>query len=337
MKETLLYKFLVKTYLKLFDSYNMLVNKKYQKSVKNLLVSGQVEQYISELKIKREKENNIYYIIKRDNAKIGLLTYVSVFMGHIAYALAKGYIPVIDMQNFRSIYQKEASFRKDNVWEHFFEQPLNIGLNDIPKNAKIVYSPKFTHPLSPFTESLFDNKIRSFWKSIAFHFIRPNEKTKDYFENEFNNLLAGKKVLGLLYRGTDYLNLKPKNHPIQPSLTEFGLKVEELSKEWGRFDYFYLATDDETAFTHLNEKFPGKIIVNKRNYYDKVKNIRFLADATFDREDDEYLKGIEYLSSILLLSSCDSIIASQCAGTYAANFLRKDNFTHSYFFNLGFY
>ncbi len=86
--------------------------------------------------------------------------------------------------------------------------------------------------------------------------------------------------------------------------------------------------------------FPNKIIVNKREYYDD-SNIDYrahtLSDVSFDRENDTYLKGMEYLSSIIILTKCNSFIGGLTAGTYAVNYLNNKGFDHTYFFYTGTY
>ena len=41
----------------------------------------------------------------------------------------------------------------------------------------------------------------------------------------FNN---SKNILGVLTRGTDYISKKPKDHPIQPNITDV---INDVSKE----------------------------------------------------------------------------------------------------------
>ena len=325
-------------YVTVLDFYRYLGNIKYSRTVSRFMNRSNVEEKIQFLTDQISSDGKkTYYIIRRDNPTIGLFTFVSVFLGHIAYALEKGYIPIIDMQNFKSIYLDDNLVGKENAWEYYFEQPFNISLTDITGEDHVIYSTRYTQPASPFIDSLFNKAESHFWNLIAKNLVRLNNSTESYFLNEFQALLEGKRILGLLYRGTDYLSLKPLNHPIQPSLDLFADTVISLKGKWGDFDGFYLATDDERAFNFLNEKFPGMLIVNKRTYYDKVGDIKYLAEATFNRNNDSFLKGLEYLSSIILLSACDSIIASPCAGTYAANFFKQKDFENEYFFNLGFY
>jgi hypothetical protein len=253
--------------------------------------------------------------------------YVPVYP-QIAYALEKGYIPIIDMQSHRNPFTNSVG--EINAWELYFKQPCGIGLNQIEKGAKCIYSLEYFGPKSPFLSSLFDEKEKEFWKIIASKFIIFNDFVGSYINKEANNLLKGGKTLGLLFRGTDYTALKPKNHPIQPNVEQFIEQIKISLEKWGDFDLFYLATEEQRIVQRL------QILVNSRSYYDNFGS-DFLFKASFERENDEFLKGLEYLSSIIILSRCNSIIAGACAGTYAASFFKEDYFNNEYFFNYGLY
>lgn len=337
-KDSKLYKGLLSIYVRYLKVYHAHKNRNYKKVVTNLIKDNSLEEKISELKnLISAKDDVTYYIIRRENKTIGLLTYVSVFMGHIAYAISKGYVPIIDMKNHKSIYLTDDEVGKLNAWELFFQQPFGLSLDDINANSNIILSPKYLHPLSPDISSLYNEDEKLFWRHLAKEFVRLNRSTENYFKEEYDSLLKNKKVLGLLYRGTDYISLKPKFHPVQPSADLFVKTIKKCLKQWGDYDGFYLATDEEKMVNILKKEFPEKIIVNLRQYYDNLSNIRYLSEASFDRENDEFLKGLEYLSSIKLLSTADSIVAGMCAGTYSANFFKEKDFSHAYYFNLGLY
>lgn len=331
-------KFLLPFYHYVLSIYRKIQNIKYRIAVDKIKNEHQLLEKIKELDlIVASDEKKIFYIIRRDNASVGLLTYVSVFLGHIAYAVSKGYIPIIDMQNFGSIYQSKADLGVKNAWEYYFKQPYEYSIDQIIKNEMCIYSPKYIHPASPFINSVLSDDESKFWKILSHKYIKLNDYTEKYFKSEYDELIKHKKVLGLLFRGTDYNSLKPLKHPIQPSIEQFVQKIKESIKEWGEFDSYYIATEEKAAVDKLMMKFPNKIIVNKRVYYDSFDNIKFLAEAKFDRENDDFLKGLEYLSSILLLSKCDSLIAGLCAGTYAANFMNEIDFRNKHFFYYGVY
>lgn len=334
-----IYKFLRNKYSFFLEKFRKYKNIESVKATRKLCDDENLEIAIEKLDLilKNVSSTKIYYIIRRDNPTLGLLTYVSVFLGHIAYALSKGYIPIIDMQTFSSIYLEESDLGKKNAWEFYFQQPCDLSLSDIPEDAIKIYSDKYFQPLSPHIESVINRKESVFWKRIAFKYVRLNDAVSQYVEDEYTNLICGQRVLGLLYRGTDYTKLKPLGHPIQPSVEQFIETIETKIEKWGDFDKFYLATDEQRVSDILERKFPGKILINKRTYYDGFKDISYLSEANFNRENDSFLKGLEYLSSIILLSRSESIIAGLCAGTYAANFLKKNNFKNDFYFNLGFY
>ena len=65
---------------------------------------------------------------------------------------------------------------------------------------------------------------------------------------------------------------------------------------------------------------------NKRTYYDRImkeQSLVSIANVRFDRENDEHYKGLEYLSSLVILSRCQGLVAGNCGGTRMALFLNE--------------
>jgi hypothetical protein len=47
---------------------------------------------------------------------------------HIAFAVMKNYIPVVDCENFKTSYNEDVPVEGTrNAWEYFFEQPAGGG------------------------------------------------------------------------------------------------------------------------------------------------------------------------------------------------------------------
>ena len=57
----------------------------------------------------------------------------------------------------------------------------------------------------------------------------------------------------------------------------------------------------------------------------------------FSRKNNEYLIGIEYISSINLVSNCSCFVGGACGGTTAALILNDRKYNESYVFQLGKY
>lgn len=105
-------------------------------------------------------------------------------------------------------------------------------------------------------------------------------------------------------------------------LTEYSV---EKPKMWLKnlkslFKYaIYLATEERKIRDAFEKAFPDKILENKRVYYDDIydqdDSISYIKDVHFERKNDNYLSGLEYLSSIILLSRCTALVGGNCGGT----------------------
>lgn len=316
-------------------------NKEYKHYIDPLMDPIVLEESIISLKKKTISEH-IYYVISFANPRIGIYGYINNIIPHIAYAIAKGYIPVIDMQNHPSLYQKGT----ENAWERFFEQPCGIGLDDI-RNGQIIVAPNtFWYRWGPNSCPLMSDDETRMWGRIYQEFIRHNQKTTAYLSDEMSSILTSpQKTLGTLYRGTDYTKGHATGHPIQPSMQKFADTVEAMLNGNG-YEYIYLASDERGIVEYMNQRFPRRILINKRVYYDEAENVDYsnynydhigISGARFDREDNEYLIGIEYISSMNLVATCDAFVAGACGGTTAVLYLNNLRFKETQIFNLGRY
>lgn len=290
-------------------------------------------------KINSDGRKRTYFIIRRSYKGIGMYTHVCVYLSFIAYAVSKGYIPVIDMCNYPNIYMKDEDIGKRNAWELFFKQPVGIGLDDLGSGKIIYSSPVFLPNRTPFITSLLnDKKEFALYARVYQDFIQYNKNVKEYTDEELK-IIENKKVLGVLYRGTDYTKGKPKGHPIQPTLQQVIAKAEEIMDRFG-CEYIYLATDERNAEDEFEHSFPKHILTNKRKYYDMDGmdySNHYISEVSFDRENDQFLKGLEYISSINILSKCKCFLGGGCAGTYAAVIMNNFKFEYTHIFDLGFY
>ena len=149
-----------------------------------------------------------------------------------------------------------------------------------------------------------------------------------------------RKVLGVICRGTDYLALKPSGHPVQPEIKDVIAYCKKYMEK-NKYDAIYLATEERKTRDLFKKEFPGKILENKRRYYDDIydkdSSISYIKDVHFERENDNYWSGLEYLSSIILLSRCDALVGGNCGGTLGAIFFNDEKYEFTHVFDLGLY
>lgn len=292
------------------------------------------------LKLIRNYDNEILKICK--NKRIMKITkekyyyhsftvgFLNNTLGLVLYSLFKGCVPWICINEDDS---------NSIQWDWYFLQPFAQILEtaraekwsvvecDIQYN---LFSPNFSDIFN-YNDSLFQ-----FWAMFYKKMIILNPRTERYIQKEREKLGFDKfDILGVLLRGTDYITLKPKYHPIQPKPEEI---FTEVDKVIDNYKFIYVATEEQKLLQAVINRYgTNRVLENNRIYYDSYyeKSSGLLGDLQLGIMNENYDKGLKWLSSIYLLSFCDSIIAGNSGGVMAAVFLREKKNVH--IINKGFY
>jgi len=329
--------------------YEPIIVRDYNKAVKPLLDIDVLNERIKKVKYLAESDavsEKKFYIISRDANLAGFFSYVFTHFLDIIYALAKGMIPVIDMQNYANPYLEQDKLGIENSWEYFFKQPCGYSLNDAD-NFKCVYSePRFLNyrprilPILIYNDQLFEDERFHLWTAIFREFFQLSYSATQYIEEEYNRIIKpDMRVIGVFCRGTDFTNSRPTGHPIQPEVDEIIHKVKSVIREWN-CDYVYITADERKTVKRFENAFPGRVLSVSRMYYDELDidyGRQLIATAKFSRDNDAYLRGLEYLSSVIILSRCNSAVLGLTNGSMAAMYINGGKFENTYIFNLGFY
>jgi hypothetical protein len=279
-----------------------------------------------------------FYIIRRDpHAKAGLFSNYHVVLANIIYAINNNYIPVVDMLNYRTNYNEKNPINgTQNAWEYYFQQPTEYNFDDVYKSKNVILSSmnspeKHTDVYNPNSEKIvfyysFISKYMKFRPDV----IEIAEKKKEIiFMNKQN-------ILGVFSRGSDYRNLCPPDHPIVPTLALLVEKTKQLFKEWN-MSYIFLSSEEEYVVDEFRKIFGEIVIVNDRNrLFDYDINLT-VSEIGYNRENDKYKRGLEYIIDIILLSQCDSLICPMVNGAVVARELNHNKYIHQYIFDLGTY
>lgn len=259
--------------------------------------------------------------------------YLNNMVNLILYSLYKGCIPII------KINEDEAECNK---WEWYFKQPLEVLLNtkDISKDYDVKYCQIQDSPFKcTYAEGYYPySKNFEIWKFLYEKFVVFNQETEDYIKKEKQQLLKG-KTLGVLLRGTDFTSLCPSGHPVQPDVKKVLMQIEKWKTE-KEYRYIYVATEEKRLFDHVKKCFgEDNVLSNSRTYYDEQyynSKHEYIGEVHFERDNDNFLKGLEYLSSITILSSCDGLVSGNCGGSMYA-LLRSTDYKDICVFNEGYY
>ena len=297
---------------------------------------------------KNQPESKTKYLILQAAEHTGLMTHMLAALGWIQYALENGYILIIDTSGENNLYQSG----KSNTWEMFYEQPMfsksvddkvvrEIISNEnyaiahnktrynltyvrmVPRWITKVFSP--TIPFSEANDFIKKPAEQVKWEKLYSEYIHLQPEIEQYVLDDYNRVLLNRgKVLGVLVRGAGYRKEKPYMHFIQPEMEDLIAKIDEFQKVY-QWDYIYLATEEEQYETLLKEQYPDKILTNKRSYQENEQAI------------PGFTAGLEYLSSMYILSKCNMLIAGLCGGSQAAVLMNQHQYEHVYLFDIGKY
>lgn len=287
----------------------------------------------------------IAYIIGISQPAQGLLTLYKHIASHIIYAKEKGYIPIVDCKHYINQYFKDKKTYIDNSWEYFFEQPDGYTLDDLKKFDEIILSQDIEWADSKYeiypkmlcskeTEDIQENKYALEYSK----YLKFNQCLYNFLESNYKEKVENNVVLGVLCRGTDYVNIKPAAHSIQPSTEQTIQKTKEIIQKNSEINKIYLATEDESIYKKFKETFGSMLISNEQYMFSSTEQ-KALADVKVNRNNHFYNLGKEYLASLYILSKCPYFIGGRNNGSLGVYFLSSlfANQKYVYIFNLGLY
>lgn len=316
-------------------------------------VYGILQKQYSKLKDRRFRERKkcygkknpeqIFYVIRNKDYKTGLMSYYNSVLGHILYAKERGYSPVIDMCHYRNTYLDKRDIGHENSWEYYFCQPGNVDLREVYQSKNVILSSgNATALASP--RKLYEQYYKNPQEAEKLFAIIGNEiplksEVMEAIEQQYQEIFPeNERVLGIVSRGTDLLNFK--NHSRQPSVKELIAIAKERMETWN-CSYLFLASDTDAAVEEFRTCFGERVLTNACQRYDEWKEKSggsdSLGDVRFSRERDAYLKGMEYLTTLVLLSRCNCLAGTLIGSTVGAIGFNRGRYEKIEIIDLGMY
>lgn len=296
------------------------------------------------------KDKNIYYIFI--DSKFGFGAYLRRTL-HALFEVDKlNFIPVIEFG--KSVYGEPEEFlNTNNVFEYYFIQPNNISVEAMRKSYRVfIFEPKHLYSIDMALSLInnpndlivgYNNISDTYLQCMAEimkKYIKLNDITRKYICKSINNLFPedwrNKKILGVHVRGTDY-NLHWKNHPNIVGLDDYFNTIDDAMNV-NKFEYIFLATDDEARLKYFINRYGSKLIYYKGIHRGSGKiNISF---EKTNRKHDNYLNGLEVLRDIYTLAYCNGLVAGLSQVSIMARIVNKGlekNFIYEKIINNGIY
>ena len=129
----------------------------------------------------KNKNKEIFYIIKRTPGA-GLFSNFIFVLNHIKLADSLSLKPIVDMENFPTIYNESKLVNKSkNAWNYYFTNKKNYKINKILKKNKFIissnrFSKSFSHSIN---NKEFRNLFNKYFKINEEHLRFVNEFKKN--------------------------------------------------------------------------------------------------------------------------------------------------------------
>lgn len=282
----------------------------------------------------KEDQDKIYYVIRPRSVQDGLLSSYFFVMDNIYYAQRNGYIAYVDFDSDSCQYHISNEVRgTTNAWEYFFEQPSKITKKELKKKKNVLLSGWSFKKKIPELSKKYNSPGYKLTGKVCRKYGEVNSFVKKLAEERYENLFESKEVLGIFIRGTDYVSLRPKGHPVQPNVQDVISKANEVIKKYNIKNVF-LVTED---YSYLS-KFKEDLLVNfKCSDDDFVRNYDNKDYISENFNDNPYVRGLNYLIRLIVLSKCQYCVSSITNGSVYSFLIREDECKYKYIFDLGFY
>lgn len=284
-------------------------------------------------------EITFYVIRPRNDGVEGLMSLFMNVMKNMCYAFEKGYVPVVDFQNYKTQYVDDEY--GGNAWEYYFTQPSEYTLEEVYKSKNVILSGLEIHlyDIPLFQRNYSSEKLKELHK-IIFENVQFQKDVQKYVQEELDKLkLNYSECLGLYLRGTDYVSLKPAGHPIQPTCEQAIEVIDEFLQKY-QIKKIFLVTEDYNIYRKIKEYYGEKCIVPSFDSYIKNyagKDYLSKTNSLSELDKSPYKRGMYYLIKLIILSECAYFVGGNTMGAWSSCVFSNKEFKEKYIFDLGLY
>lgn len=257
----------------------------------------------------KSSNKKIYYIIQRSPGA-GMFSNLIFILNHLRICELHNFIPIVDMENYPSIYNENYKFFNSfNSWNYYFEPVSNSNLNDAHKSGRVITCSNLNYKNF---EICSKNIKRIYKKYIKIKKIYIKEANK--FVNKF---ISSSKVLAVHYRGTSYKT--SAGHPYPPTSIQMKNTIDNLIKK-KKYQKIFLCTEDLSMFKILKKYYKDKLI-----YKESYRSSKDDAFKVYPRKNHRFKLGKEIIVEALIISKCDGFLSTETNISNFVNIIKKNN------------
>lgn len=262
------------------------------------------------------------YSIQETGNGIGFFAELGMTLIKLYFADERGFIPHVCWGERYVYYEPDGIKGERNAFLHYFQPVSEIA--SVRHAAYVVcQAPWHCEQVKALYGAVSYDVSQAYIDAMADmlrKYIRYNDETKRYLEQEYEHLLGDKKTLAVHYRGTDF-NKGYNNHPVPVQVEQEIQKVGELIRGNG-YEQIFLATDENAVVERFRREFGESVKVYEDTYRDDGSG-ESIAFSKSDRENHHYRLGLEVLRDQYTLTHCAGIVCGYSNITFIARVMRR--------------
>lgn len=293
-----------------------------------------------------------YYFLERNELisnVSNLLVHYYRNLQHLSWAIEHGWIPVVDWENYGPFPHGEDYPINGtlNKWEYYWNQPSNYSLEEVYQSKNVILSVQNTRDTEYMPSAFFKNPLQKQAEDYVRRcpkydqLITLNNYTSEYVNEKQLMLFPDEaRILGVSIRGTSYgvesSHTETSGHPIQPSVGKLIESIKIAMDEWN-MDYIFIACELDTVINHIKETFGEKVLVLPRLRYStspKRGDVEKGLDPLY-LPGRKYQTNLDYVTEMVLLSRCNSLLAAMSSGVRCALIWNKNQYENIKIFENG--
>ena len=290
-----------------------------------------------------EHPDKVFHVVRKYPRATGLLSCYLSALGQLEELAPKleneNHIPVLDAKSalYPLLHDRDDVAGEKNAWRYYFENFTDYEVEDFVNAKHVHFCRGYTVPAGMvfFDNTRIDQELIRKWVPLHQKYFRLIPSLQQRFEQSYQQLLAGKRVLGTMIR-EGYMSLAYSRdhgdaaykehpgiggHPVQPGLDELCADLEEKMVQWN-CDYLYVVAETYNTLDYLHQRLGDKVITTSRiRRRVKDPSVQAYADAekAFPADYTMLKNNEQYLEEIYLLSKCDCLSAGKCSGSIVAS------------------
>lgn len=269
-----------------------------------------------------EYADETIYLVDEQGGGVGFFAELGVTLIKLYFACERGFTPYIHWGKNYLYYEPDGIDGETNAFLYYFAPASHVRGIEAARHVVKSETSHYDQVKSLFGAVSYDvsEEYVDAMADMLHRYVRYNDKTEKYLQEQYKELLGEKRTLAVHFRGTDFRK-QYNNHPVAVRIEQ---TIEEVRKLFckGYYEQIFIASDEEMAVQKFIGTFGDKVKAYRDVFRDEGGDDS-IAFSVSDRAHHKYLLGLEVLRDQYTLTNCDGLVCGYSNVTFLARIMRR--------------